>query len=103
MASKPLTLLEQWLEGVPNSNHREADVKREKKEFIPSCSSSTVFDPSSYLDRTSFPVPTVPANPPAPPPVSFKPLILYTRSHVVIAGGTRSEGQVGEAGHRHEE
>lgn len=67
MAAKPLTLLEQWLDGVPNANSKkETAVKREKKEFIPSTSS---FDPSSYFDRNSYQLPAAvqptPAHPPA--------------------------------------
>lgn len=66
MAAKPLTLLEQWLDGVPNANNRETSGVKREKEFIPS---STAFDPDTYFSRsTSFPPPAAPAAP--PPPVS---------------------------------
>jgi hypothetical protein len=65
MATKPLTLLEQWLDGVPNANSQQTDgVKREKKEFTPS---SSAFDLNSYF-RTSCLQNVVPAVAPAPPP-----------------------------------
>lgn len=99
MAAKPLTLLEQWLEGVPNSNHQEADVKREKREFVPSSSSSSAFDPVTYFARHSFPA-VPPTHPPAPPPpvrspcsCNIVPILRYDRRQVVPETKVKTESQ----------
>lgn len=80
MAAKPLTLLEQWLEGVP---HRDPDsVKEEKREFIPSSSSSSS---SHFLNPASFAAPLVPQS--APPPPAAPPEVSSRSLNVAQALG----------------
>ena len=87
MAAKPLTLLEQWLEGVPHQN--PDSVKEEKREFIPSSSSSS----SHFLNPTSFAAPLVPPPPAAPPEVSSRSLIVRqaTRQSLVSQPKVKTE------------
>ena len=70
MAARPLSLLEQWLEGLPHSTADESgSVKREKRE---SCASHS-FDPSRLVavsrDNRFLPPATLQPQPLPPPPL----------------------------------